>query len=115
MIENINSQDCGILKPTDSEFFRKTKRDKDGKKMKNKGPPVEEIVWNFYKANWTRVPCFGAFVKQLALLQPTSAAAERVFSMLRHLRVSANSSEEHVSLQAICKYNSKATGRVDVL
>ena len=43
----------------------------------------ENLVFNFWKEHQTRLPVLSRVAQDLALMQPTSAAAERVFALFR--------------------------------
>lgn len=68
---------------------------------------VEEAVWNWWKEHHTSMPNLSSLFRFVAVLQPTSAGAERVFSLFRKLDISDSAYEETLSLQATTYYNAR--------
>ena len=63
------ANELGINSPSLEEFLRKNHQ--AGVKR------PEEIVWDFWAENKPAIPNLAIFARNLALLQPTSAGAER--------------------------------------
>lgn len=97
---------AAIAKPYLNHFLRKKRKDANNKKIAYEFQ-VEEIVWNFWKESAKlRCPMLSVLFRDISLVQPTSAGAERVFSLMRHQKLSARSSEDYVYTQTMCRHNS---------
>jgi len=67
----------------------------------------ENIVWNFWRTQRNTLPVLAAVVQKLAMLQPSSAGVERVFSLFRHMNVTHSALDETLCLQTVLHHNSK--------
>ena len=70
-------------------------------------PDVNVTSW--WKNHEQEIPSWGAACKLMLLVQPSSAAAERVFSLLENsfLKHQTKSLEDHVSLSVMVQYNNR--------
>jgi hypothetical protein len=96
--------------PTTNELLRKSAKDVNGKTTKP--TPLEDTVFQFWFDQKNRVPLFSRWFREFALLQPTSAGAERVFSLYRHLFFSQVCYEDTVAVRTICHYNAKVAQKI---
>lgn len=69
------------------------------------GSQPEQDVWAWWKDHKNTLPNLSCLFKFVALLQPTSAGAERVFSLYRKMDWNAVTSEETLSLGSCLYYN----------
>ena len=61
----------------------------------------EKVTW--WAAHCETLPHWSALVKQLLLIHPSSAAAERVFSLLSSL---SSQQEDYIETSVMIRYNS---------
>jgi hypothetical protein len=94
----VSSYSLGERMPTNEQLLRM-----DGSKP-------EFIVWDWWESHKIRLPNLHSLFRDVALLQPTSAGAERVFSLFRHMEISSSASEETLDIQG-CAYYNERTGK----
>ena len=69
------------------------------------GNEDEKVTW--WAAQCETLPHWSALVKKLLLIQPSSAAAERVFSLLNSMSSQqGNSLEDYIEASVMVRYNS---------
>jgi hypothetical protein len=68
---------------------------------------VEDEVWNWWRDRKNGLPCLASLFKLVAVMLPTSAPAERVFSLMRKMTINENASEECISLGTCLYVNSR--------
>jgi hypothetical protein len=91
-------------KPSIKQLLRKAEKE-DG--VVRKPFPVEDLVFQFWLEYKNRLPLFSRWFRDFCLIQPTSAGAERVFSLLRHMTISGPCLEDTIAVRTVCHYNSR--------
>ncbi len=91
-------------KPSINQLLRKTEKENG---VVKKSFLVEDSVFQFWLEYKNRLPLFSRWFRDFCLIQPTSAGAERVFSLLRHMSISGPCLEDTIAVRTVCHYNSR--------
>ena len=93
----------------DNEIIKNLKKELPSYLAKTSGISADVDVLNWFKRNENELPHWSAAFKLLVLIQPSSAAAERVFSLLNASFSSSqtNSLEDYVETSIMLQYNNR--------
>ena len=89
------------------EVISKLVAEKDEYQLPASNVDVEYDLWEFWRNSRTKLPHWYNVAKDIALMQPSSAFMERVFSILRACMDERQESSysDRIAVSALLKYN----------